>query len=225
MVAGEHEVGDAADAEGGPHGDDLAVGREGAVDTDLVRGEQGHVRGLHAAAREAGVERAVRVVAGERECVGGLSDRHDPAVGLNRDAVAEVVPAEVGGLPAVAAERRVERAVGVVAGQLEVAREVGAEAVGPRAVTGDDDPAVGLDRDPFAGVVRAAEVGGLPAVAAERRVERAVREIAGQREVADRGASPDPALAPATTILPSPWIATSLPSRTRRSRWSACRRR
>ena len=68
------------------------------------------------------------------------------------------------------------------------------------------------DRDPFAGVVGPAEVGGLPSVAAERRVERAVGEIAGQREVGSgAGRRRTISLAPATTILPSAPIATSLP--------------
>ena len=55
-------------------------------------------------------------------------------------------------------------------------------------------------------VVGAPEVGRLPAVAGEARVERAVRVVAGEREVAASAASPT------ATILPSAWSATPSPS-------------
>ena len=107
------------------------------------------------------------------------ADRDDLAVGLERHPVRLVDDPEVGRLLAVAGEARVERAVGVVAGEREVCRE--------RSPAADrDDLAVRLERHPVRLVV-APEVGRLLAVAGEARVERAVRVVAGEREV--RGAT------------------------------------
>ena len=68
-----------------------------------------------------------------------------------------------------------------------------------------DDLAVALERHPVR-LVGAPEVGRLLAVAGEARVERAVRVVAGEREVA-KPAPPPPQ--PTATILPSAWSATA----------------
>ena len=85
--------------------------------------EAAEVGGLLAVAREAGVERTVGVVAGEGEVVVAVlrrGPRDDLAVRLQHHAVRLVASPEVGRLLAVAGEARVERAVGVVAGEGEV---------------------------------------------------------------------------------------------------------
>src|SRR6185503_12498431 len=84
---------------------------------------------------EARVERPVRVVAGDREVdiagtVAGGADRNDLAVRLDRHSgrPAAAPDAEGGRLLAVAGEARVERPVGVVAGEREVVAEGAAKA-------------------------------------------------------------------------------------------------
>ena len=127
---------------------------------------------------ERGVEAAVGAVAGEQEvAVDGAErvagDRRSPAGG-QRDAVGDVVGAEVGDRRAAVAEVRVEAAVGSVAREGDVLA----------GAAGDDDPAVRLDRERAGVVGPRAEVGGDDAVRAEARVERAVGVVAGEREVA-----------------------------------------
>ena len=106
------------------------------------------------------------------------------------------------------AKSRVERAVGVVAGQREVAvaRSSPATTILPSAWIATPSAAVA-----------AAEVGGLLAVAREGGVERAVGVVAGQREVA-AAASPPP------RSCRRPGWRRRGPDRCRRSRSSACRR-
>ena len=82
----------------------------------------------------------------------------------------------------------------------------------PRRPADRDDPAVALERHPVR-AVGAPEVGRLPAVAGEARVERAVGVVAGEREVAAWAAD----ATPTATILPFAWIATPLPTSRRRS--------
>src|SRR4029077_64598 len=73
-----------------------------------------------AVAGEARVQRAVRVVAGEREVGGARKARRDDlAVALERPPSRFVVAGEVGRLLAVAGEARVQRSVAVVAGEGE----------------------------------------------------------------------------------------------------------
>ena len=77
------------------------------------------------------------VVAGEGEVVAagagfGLAHRNDLAVTLNRHSARHVGAAKVGRLRAVAREARVERAIGVVAGEGEVLADVGGRPRSPR---------------------------------------------------------------------------------------------
>src|SRR6185295_9761552 len=98
-------------------------------------------------------EGAAGCVAGEREVAvacGGLADRDDLAVALDRDPARPVGVPEVGLLLAVTREARVERSVRVVAGE----REVDGGALNR------DDLAVRLERHPIR-PVEAAEVGRL----------------------------------------------------------------
>ena len=164
--------------------------------------------------REARVERAVRVVAGEGE-IGRLAaapapDSDDLAVAPGRHPARLVGAAEVGRLLAVAGEARVERAVGVVAGEREVV------AAGPPARR-HDDLAVGLDRH----AVRRVDAPRSRSSACRRRrswCRASRRVVAGEGEVAAVGASPDhDDLAVGLDATPG--------RRRRRSRSSACRRR
>ena len=104
------------------------------------------------------------------------ADRDDLAIVLERHPVRTLAAPEVGRLPAVAGEARVEGAVRVVAGEGEVA-EAGLGAASR------NDLAVALQRHPGRPVDVPTEVGRLPAVAGEARVERAVGVVAGEREV------------------------------------------
>jgi hypothetical protein len=140
---------------------------------------------LPAVAGEARVEGAVGVVTDECEvAVVCEADRDDLAVRLERHTgrhvVAGKVEPEVSCLLAVAGEARVERAVGVEAGERPGA-EVGPVFAGE---ADHDDLAVALDRDPVRPVLEAIERSRLLAVAGEARVERAVRVVAGDREEA-----------------------------------------
>src|SRR6185295_3344880 len=172
-VAGEREVAEAAQAQADR--DDLAVALERHPPRP-VGGAEDEVGRLPAVPGEARVERAVGVVAGEREVPAGraLTDCDDLAVALECHASRKVDAAEVGRLLAIAGEARIERAVRVVAGEREVvaSREAGR-----------DDLAVALDRYPGR-PIEASEVGGLPAVPGEARVERPVGVVAGEPEVA-----------------------------------------
>ena len=83
------------------------------------------VGGEDAVVGEAGVERAVGVVAGERHVedrrAGGAADEDDPAGGVDGQVLGEVVSAaEIGRDGAEVAESRVEGAVGAVASEHEV---------------------------------------------------------------------------------------------------------
>ena len=90
------------------------------------------------------VERAVRQVARERDVLVGAAGNDDPAVGLDDDRAGVVCPrAEVGGDDAARAEARVERPVGVVADE----REVAVDARGADREPGGHDLAVGLNGD------------------------------------------------------------------------------
>ena len=108
-----------------PDGDDLAVlerhsARQVAGGTEVSR--------LPAVAGEARVERAVRVEASEPEVASDVgvnaiavaADHDDLAIALNGDPVRRVTVPELGRLLSVVGEARVERAVGVVAGDREV---------------------------------------------------------------------------------------------------------
>ena len=110
---------------------------------------------------------------------GAVADRDDLAVALERHGVRAVDAPEVGRLLAVARETRVERSVGVVAGE----REVTGEVVGVAAAANHHNLPVTLQRHP-ARLVASPEVGRLLAVAQETRVERPVGVVAGEGEVA-----------------------------------------
>ena len=106
-----------------------------------------------------------------------MSGDEDLAVGCQRDAVGEVVRAEVGDRDALVAERGVDLAGVGVAHERDVAVD--------RA--GDHDPPVaGLDHEGTRDVRPRSQIGRDDPVAAEARVERAVAEVAGQREVVVR---------------------------------------
>ena len=149
-----------------------------------VRAEGGR---LPAVAGEARIERAVRVVAGEREGAleagaDGVAHGDDLAVGLDRHPGRPVRQArESGPLLAVAGEALVEGAVRVVAGEGEAFVACAAD---------HDDLAVGLNRHPRRSGA-APEAGVLLAVAGEARVERAVGLVTGEGEGASRPAAPD----------------------------------
>src|SRR5262249_7958375 len=137
--------------------DDLAVGLEREVlRFGVIRPE---LRGdLAARTRtEARIEAAARVVANEAEVpvtgIEGETPDHDAPVGLDREPGALVVaPREVRGEPAVTVERPVETAVGVVPSDSEV------PVAAVVAVAGDDDLAVGLQRDRVAPVAAPTDV-------------------------------------------------------------------
>jgi hypothetical protein len=130
---------------------------------------------------ERGVERAVRVVAGEGDVavlegrVTRLADGDDLAVGLERDAPDAVVRAggsEVGGDFAARAEGRVERAVVVVADEREVSVARKVDGIAAR-----DRLAVGLDGEGERAVVRLLNVGRPRAGGVERPAERRDRDL------------------------------------------------
>src|SRR6185295_5590438 len=114
---------------------------------------------LLAVAGEARIERPVGVEAGERPgsemgpVFAGVTDHDDLAVALDRDPVRPVLGAEESRLLTVAGEARVERSVGVVAGEREEAAV--------RCGANDDNLAVALERHPGRPVVEATEVGPL----------------------------------------------------------------
>jgi len=179
VEADDHEVGIAPVPGAGD--DDLAVVLDGDGAGSVVAAEV--VAELSVAA-EGGIGGAVGVEAGDGDVVGvaggcagvGVADGDDLAVGLQGDGggafdAAEGAGAEGEVRPAVATERCVEGAVGVVADQ----GEVGGPAV---PIAGDDGPAVGLDGHRTRGV-RGAEVGELLAVGAEVEVQ-----LAGDEEQA-----------------------------------------
>ena len=126
------------------------------------------------------VEVAVGGVAGEREVevqpgAERVAGDEDVAVAGQRDAVGEVVGAEVGDR-ACRGRRRTSSTSPVVGVAHE--RDV------PVGGAGDDDAAVGPDGHGTGDVRRRAEVGEHEAVAVEALVERAVAVVAGEREVA-----------------------------------------
>ena len=166
------------------------------------------VGGQLAVAGEAGVERAVGVVAGEREVARvGPPLRARPRRSCRRPgappplAPSTMPPKSVVCLPS-PEKRRVEDAVGVVAGEGEVAARCRRRGRPRRSCRRPGSP-------PRSRRLAAAEVGPLLAVPGEGGVERAVGVVAGEREVA----AGQPRVAPATptaTILPSAWIATAV---------------
>src|SRR6185295_52588 len=176
VVAGKPEVlaGCAATGEADRHDPAVRLDRHVA---SRVAGPEQEVGRLPTVPGEARVERAIDVVAGKSEVIPGAADRDDlPA--LERHPPRQVELPEVGRLRAVAGEARIEQAVGVVAGELEVAS----------AAADRDDPAVALDRHP---VCHAPEAGRLLAVAGEVRVERPVEVVTGERETGAGGADRD----------------------------------
>ncbi len=189
VVAGEREVG--AEAAGESDRYDLAVRLDRHPARRIVAFEVGR---LLAVPGEARVERAVGVVADEREVVGGAADRDDLAVWLEHHPVRRRRRSWSS-----ACRPRRSSCRACRWGCSERARS----AAGPLRAPGGDDLAVRLDRHRVRSV-DAPEVGRLPAVAGEGRVERAVRVVAGEREV---GVA-EPLPPPTTTILPSPWSAT-----------------
>ena len=201
------------------HRDDLAVALKRHPARHVGPAEVGR---LLAVAREARVERAVGVVAGEGEVLGRLPPAEPTTTILPSPWIATAVAwrlaePEVGRLLAVAGEARVERAVGVVAGEREVAVDAGAAGADRRRSCRRPGS---RPRSPRR---QPPKTGRLLAVAGEARVERAVRGCSGRA----RSRSPTwPQVKPTTTILPFAWIATPVaPSARRRSRSSACRRR
>ena len=172
--------------------DDLAVTLErhapGTAEPERIQ--------LLAVAGEARVERAVGVVADEGELAAGSmgSRRHDLAIVLKHHRLRRILSPKISSLLAVSGEARVERAVGVVAGDTKV---VGLAL--PKRSANHDDLAVVLNRNTACiGEVR----DRLIAIAREARVERPVGVVA---------AIADP---PTTTIFPSAWSATAAPSPT-----------
>jgi hypothetical protein len=123
----------------------------------------------------------VRVVAGDREVVdptaAGAPNHDDLATALERHPGCKSAAREVGCLPAVSGEVRVERPVGVVAGDRELRAGFGAH------YASNDDLAVAPDRHRPRVVAATREVGRLLSVAGEALVERAVGVVAGEPEV------------------------------------------
>src|SRR5262249_51202654 len=153
-----------------PAGDDLAV---------LLQPERGRLpflawaeRRCELAARaERRVERAVGLVAGEREDArAAAASRDDLAVRLEGERPGTRLRSEICLDLAADAEARVERAVRLVPREREGGRPDGAL----EAVAGDDDLPIGLERDGVAEVARAAERRRDPAARAERRIEHPV---------------------------------------------------
>ena len=143
-----------------------------------------------------------------------VAGRHDDlAVGLERHRRRAVVAAEVGRLLAVAGEARVERAVGVVAGEREVASPMFALM-----------PAATILPSAWIATPFASSPPRSRSSACRRRRSscRACRwGCSGRARSRRRGRR-----RPTATILPSGWIATPCARRgRRRSRSSACRRR
>src|SRR5439155_7040806 len=135
VVAGEREV-----ASRDSRRDELAVGLQGQGEGDIGTVEIGD--GKRAVARvgadeggaevgddlargaEGGVQRTIRVVAGEREVEAarrsGHSRRDQPAVGLDYEGEGLVIPAEISDNLPPAAEGAIERSIAVVPGEREV---------------------------------------------------------------------------------------------------------
>src|SRR6185369_7849555 len=98
-------------------------------------------------AAERHIERAVRVVTGERKAapsvrprIAGVASGYELAVALHHDLVGKVTaPSKAGRHSPIAAKGRIETAVGVVASE----REICVQRI-PRSSSGDDDLAVGL---------------------------------------------------------------------------------
>ena len=155
--------------------DDLAV----ALDSDAGRRvDVFYVGALHAVAGEARVERPVGVVADEGEVTGldlptRSADHDDLAVTLERHAPGTAGPERIQ-LLAVAGEARVERAVGVVADEGELA----AGSMGSRR----HDLAIVLKHHRLRRIL-SPKISSLLAVSGEARVERAVGVVAGDSKV------------------------------------------
>ncbi len=111
--------------------------------------------------------------------VDGVAGRKDPAIGLYQDTVAHGIEGGGNLRPAVAVEGGVRGSIEVVSQQHE--RDPSG------ASPGYEDPAVRLDGDTVA-VVGAEKVGDHLSGAVERRVEGAVREVAGHRDERDGAA-------------------------------------
>jgi hypothetical protein len=162
--------------------DDLAVGLNG----DRLRnvGERAEVHDDRAAGAETGVERAVGIVAhdGHVDVEAGLeviTHDDDLAVRLQRHVGRGVLERTEGRRHEPArSERQVGRTVGVVPPDAEV------EVVAVREVAGGDELPVRLACERVGHAVVAAVRDGGRSVHAERRIERAARGVAGEREVA-----------------------------------------
>ena len=176
VVAGEREV-VVRRREDRAGGDDLAVGLERDLRHSRLVGIGECCRDL-AAIAEGGVQRAVRVVAGEREVRAAPARGDDPPVRCEHERGS-------GGYArpewccdrAAGAEARVERAIRRVADDCEL---VFARLVDRGA--GDEDLAVGLERDGSGPGPRADRRRHLSA-RAEARVERAGPPVTGEREL------------------------------------------
>ena len=152
-----------------------------------------------------------RVVAGEREVAvgadraadGGEPGDDDLAVGLHGDRVGLVDRAgEVGRDDAVAAEARVEGAVGLVADDAEVA--VGA---GPVGAPDDHEAAVGMQRRS-----NASSVGCPRSVVTMPSVPKPASSLpSASWRVSAKSMPPSKARRPAVMIAPSDWMSTASP--------------
>ena len=113
-----------------------------------------------------------------------ITRHHDLAIRLDGDAVGIVVAAdEVAGDLPINIEGRVQGAVAVVAGKGKV---IAGGLPLPR-MTCHHDPAIALDGDAAAVVLRVGEVGGDQAVPIKGRIEAAVADVAGHGKVIAAG--------------------------------------
>lgn len=145
-----------------PDNNNLAIGLDGdGIGSGGLKtaAQTGKVIGDNATCTEVGVERAVAVIADERKEAVTASGYDNLVVGLDGDTVAfvcaVVARVDVGGDNATCAERGVECAIAVIAGDCEVVV----------ACASDDDLAIGLEADAVAFVCAAVvNVGGYFAI-------------------------------------------------------------
>jgi hypothetical protein len=173
--------------------DQLAVGLDDQTVGRLIDAAQvgGHLPGC----AEAGIQTAVVVVARQRQLHLAAdkrgANRHDLTVGLQHGIMDVVQLAEIRRNDAGRMERRIERAVGVVAhqGKVEVAAARGCVARGYNLVVSGISTGIGIghDQDGVGPGVKIAQLGGDDAARAEGRIEAAVGVVADEREV--RGAA------------------------------------
>src|SRR5262249_35698141 len=154
-------------------GHDPAVRLQGDVVQGVVKAQIGRRRPVAVEGRVEGAVWAIPEncqVAGAGLKVGDDIARHDPAVGLEREAadVPAFEPRQGRRHPAVAVEGRVEVAVG------QVTHQEGAAGAGAVRVTPGEDPAVRQQGEPGDGGEAVADVRGHNAAGAEGRVPRAV---------------------------------------------------